>query len=252
MGEHELAHAGATCNFGGFARGAVSGLECARGFVVAEGGFVHEQVGVLCGDDGGGARARVAGHDNPASAPGCSDEVGRLDGASVVEHDGFALVNASPEGSFGDAHLAREIGVESSQAGFFDEGKSEAGGLAMVDGERFNVIVVPANERPWFQPLSYSLRCMVARQQQQASFWTIRPDTLEPLTLKAERDGSGQLPQTSGPALMASRMIIRLDGLMSALWSAEYWFRQGDNLFVHYRGIHGPPGTAETVISLEN
>lgn len=110
----------------------------------------------------------------------------------------------------------------------------------------------PIDERPWFQPLSYSLRCMVARQEEQASFWTIRPDTLEPLTLKAERDGSGQLPQTNGPALMASRMIIRLDGLMSALWSAEYWFRQGDNLFVHYRGTHGPPGTAETVISLEN
>ena len=110
----------------------------------------------------------------------------------------------------------------------------------------------PIDERPWFQPLSYSLRCVVARQEQQASFWTIRPDTLEPLTLKAERDGSAQLPQTSGPALMASRMIIRLDGVMSALWSAEYWFRQGDNLFVHYRGTHGPPGTAETVISLEN
>ena len=109
----------------------------------------------------------------------------------------------------------------------------------------------PIDERPWFQPLSYSLRCMVARQQQQASFWTVRPDTLEALALKAESDGSGPVPQTSGPAQSASRMVIRLDGLMSALWSAEYWFRQGDNLFVHYRGTHGPPGTAETVISLE-
>ena len=104
--------------------------------------------------------------------------------------------------------------------------------------------------RPWFQPLSYSLRCMVARQQAQASFWTIRPDTLETLTLQAAREGSDLLPQEHGPALTASKMVIRLDGVLSALWSAEYWFRQGDNLFVHYRGTHGPPGTAETVISL--
>lgn len=108
----------------------------------------------------------------------------------------------------------------------------------------------PIDARPWFQPLSYSLRCLVARQEQQTSFWTIRPDTLETLTLKAERGGSDQLPQANGPAMPTSRMIIRLDGLMSALWSAEYWFRQSDNLFVQYRGTHGPPGTAETVISL--
>ena len=104
--------------------------------------------------------------------------------------------------------------------------------------------------RPWFQPLSYSLRCMVSRQEEQASFWTIRPDTLETLTLKAQREGSARLPQDNGTELSASKMVIRLDGLMSALWSAEYWFRQGDNLFVQYRGTHGPPGTAETIISL--
>ena len=106
------------------------------------------------------------------------------------------------------------------------------------------------DKRPWYQPLSYSLHCMEKRQQNTASFWTIRPDNLEVLTLKAEREGSGRLPEADGSALPANKVVIRLEGLLSALWSAEYWFRQGDNLFVRYRGTHGPPGVAETVITL--
>jgi len=46
------------------------------------------------------------------------------------------------------------------------------------------------------------------------------------------------------------KVVIELDGLMSAFWQAEYWFRSGDNLFFQYRGTHGPPGTAETRIRL--
>lgn len=106
------------------------------------------------------------------------------------------------------------------------------------------------DSRPWCQPLSFSLQRMMASEQQTASFWTIRPDTLEVLAMQAERGGSEQIATESGGVQTANKVVIRLDGLLSALWQAEYWFRPGDNLFLHYRGTHGPPGTAETRICL--
>ena len=103
--------------------------------------------------------------------------------------------------------------------------------------------------RPWFQPLSFSLQRMVARDQKTAIFWTIRPDTLEVVAMKAEQTGREEI--TIGRETQtADKVVIRLDGLMSALWQAEYWFRPSDNLFVQYKGTHGLPGTAETSINL--
>jgi len=106
------------------------------------------------------------------------------------------------------------------------------------------------DKRPWYQPLSFSLRCMEERKEDSTSFWTVRPDNLDALTLKAERQGSGRLVESDGSEVLANKVVIRLEGLLSGLWSAEYWFRQGDNLFVRYRGTHGPPGVPETLISL--
>ena len=105
--------------------------------------------------------------------------------------------------------------------------------------------------RPWFQPLSYSLQRLVIGNQRQASFWTIRPDTLDVLAMQAEMAGSEAITSADETLTqLANKVIIRPDGILAPLWQAEYWFRQGDHLFVQYRGTHGPPGTAETVISL--
>ncbi len=43
------------------------------------------------------------------------------------------------------------------------------------------------DQRPWYQPLSYSLQRLVARGQQAATFWTIRPDTLDILAMQAKQ-----------------------------------------------------------------
>ena len=104
--------------------------------------------------------------------------------------------------------------------------------------------------RPWYQPLSYCLQQMVARGQQAASFWTIRPDTLAVLAMQAEKTGRDTIPSGNGGVQEANKVVIRLDGMMSNLWQAGYWFRPGDHLFLQYRGTHGPPGTSETLICL--
>ena len=106
------------------------------------------------------------------------------------------------------------------------------------------------DSRPWLQPLSFSLQRLAGSDQQTANFWTIRPDTLEVLAMQAEKAGSEQIVADSGIVHPANKVVIRPDGLLAPLWQAEYWFRQGDNTFLQYRGTHGPPGTAETRICL--
>ena len=114
--------------------------------------------------------------------------------------------------------------------------------------DRYEVI----DSRPWYQPLSFSLQRMMARDQQAARFWTIRPDTLEVLAMQARKAASEQVALDNGTVQAADKVVIHPDGLLSALWQAEYWFRHGDNLFLQYRSTHGLPGTAETRICLIN
>ncbi|ADW17383.1 hypothetical protein Despr_1217 [Desulfobulbus propionicus DSM 2032] len=104
--------------------------------------------------------------------------------------------------------------------------------------------------RPWMQPLSFSLQRLVGEEPQVARFWTIRPDTLDVLAMQAETAGSEPVAIDSGGTRRASKVVIRPEGLLSAFWQAEYWFRDGDNMFLQYRGTHEPPGTAETRICL--
>lgn len=80
--------------------------------------------------------------------------------------------------------------------------------------DRYEVI----DPRPWYQPLSFSLQRMMARDQQAARFWTIRPDTLEVLAMQARKASSEQVALDNGTVQVADKVVIRPDGLLSALW----------------------------------
>ncbi|MBU0961038.1 MAG: hypothetical protein KKD01_12100 [Proteobacteria bacterium] len=105
------------------------------------------------------------------------------------------------------------------------------------------------DERPWFQPLSYCLRTLSRGDTKTLSFWTIRMDTLELVAMQAERRGE-ELIRIEGKKIETRRVEIRKEGFLSVMWSANYWFRTDDNVFVQYRGTHGFPGTPETHVTL--
>ncbi|WP_028581326.1 hypothetical protein [Desulfogranum japonicum] len=105
------------------------------------------------------------------------------------------------------------------------------------------------DERPWYQPLSYSLRAVAEGEPAVSSFWMIRPDTLEVVSLTAEKKKCGTVEVNQG-AVPACEVEIRKEGLFASFWHASYWFRQNDKQFVRYEAVHGAPGTPETVIQL--
>ena len=107
----------------------------------------------------------------------------------------------------------------------------------------------PLDDRPWYQPLSFSLREFLNSAESTRSFWMIRSDNLELITIRAEKLGVEEIA-VSGRKMTARKVEIRKEGLLASLWHGDYWFRTGDNLFVRYQGVHGPPGTPETLVQL--
>ncbi|MDO8948341.1 MAG: hypothetical protein Q7U88_14480 [Desulfocapsaceae bacterium] len=105
------------------------------------------------------------------------------------------------------------------------------------------------DDRPWYQPLSFSLRGFLSSGEGRRSFWMIRSDNLELVTLQAEKMGIEEV-MVLGRKVQAQKVEIRKEGIFASLWHGDYWFRTGDNLFVLYQGVHGPPGTPETVVQL--
>ena len=104
---------------------------------------------------------------------------------------------------------------------------------------------------PWYQTVTFSLRPMVmSKEQDSVSFWTLRPDTLALVKLRAIKETEEQI-QVNNSTVKAQRVRVTPDNeLLSFFWQGNYWFRSQDGVFVKFEGINGPPGTPKTVIEL--
>jgi hypothetical protein len=121
-----------------------------------------------------------------------------------------------------------------------------------LSGVRYGEVyeeTVELDERPWYQPLSYSLRNFLDSEGESMSFWTIRADTVEATTLRVKKASEEEIP-VNGKKIMAQRVELRAEGFFSHFWHGTYWFRKSDKLFLMYRSVHGPPGTPETFVEL--
>jgi len=121
-----------------------------------------------------------------------------------------------------------------------------------IEGIRFgkkysNTVTI--DERPWYQPLSYSLGNFLNSNATKTSFWVIRADKIEVIALTAEKIGDEDL-DFKGVDIPTQKIEVRADGFFSKFWHATYWYRTSDNLFLRYQSTHGLPGSAETIIEL--
>lgn len=105
------------------------------------------------------------------------------------------------------------------------------------------------DDRPWYQPLSFSLRSFFDSPETKISFWMIRSDNLKVVTMQAKKGESEEIT-VAGKKVRAQKVVLSREGLLAGFWQATFWFRQDDRIFVRYQGIHGPPGTSETVVQL--
>jgi hypothetical protein len=103
------------------------------------------------------------------------------------------------------------------------------------------------DDAPWYQAGSLSLRAFVQSDQERTRFWILRPGKFTAHKLQAIREGVDAL-EVDGRTVSAHKIKVCLTGWKAPFWSATYWFRAADGVFLRYEGASGPPGAPETVV----
>lgn len=116
------------------------------------------------------------------------------------------------------------------------------------NGKDYNDVIT-IDERPWYQPLSFSLGKFLNSAEEETAFWVIRADTIEVIALTARKMGEDLL-HIENKDVVSQKVEVRAEGFFSKFWSANYWYRKGDNLFLRYQSVHGLPGTDTTIVEL--
>jgi hypothetical protein len=105
------------------------------------------------------------------------------------------------------------------------------------------------DDDPWYQAGSISLRAFVQSTRDKTRFWILRPGKFTAHKLQATRRGIESL-EVGGQAVSAHKIDVCLTGWKAPFWSATYWFRAEDGVFLRYQGASGPPGSPETIVEL--
>jgi len=116
----------------------------------------------------------------------------------------------------------------------------------VLDGEPVERIF-ELGEDPWFQSIAFSLERFLHSEAREVVFRMLAPRELETVRLRAVRKGVETI-DFGQESTRAVRVELRLAGWRSTLWSAQYWFRERDGVFLKYAGRNGFPGTPDTRI----
>lgn len=100
---------------------------------------------------------------------------------------------------------------------------------------------------PWYQAGSISLRAFARSTEAETRFWILRPGKFTLHKLQATRQGL-EAVKVAGRTVKAHKIKVCLTGWKAPFWSATYWFRAQDGVFLRYQGASGPPGSKETIV----
>lgn len=105
------------------------------------------------------------------------------------------------------------------------------------------------DNRPWFQAWNLSLGPFALSGKNRLEFWTVRNNDLKECTMVVLREKEETI-KINSQAVETVKVKVTLTGWTSVFWSAHYWFRKSDGLYLRYEGANGPPGTPVTVVEL--
>lgn len=101
------------------------------------------------------------------------------------------------------------------------------------------------DELPWNQTFNIGLEQFALNTKTDScKFWAIGvggPGNMKITRFKVKKKSSEPILLTVGNQKMpAIYMTISLTGLLSLFWTGEYWYRQGDGVFLRYKGKNKP------------
>jgi hypothetical protein len=101
---------------------------------------------------------------------------------------------------------------------------------------------------PWYQATSLSLRGLVASDDDDRVFWTIRMKTLTAHKVRAVKKGIERI--ASGESTEAlQRIQLRATGLLAPFWKSDYWFSRPHGWLYRFQAPSGPPGSPMTTVT---
>jgi len=107
--------------------------------------------------------------------------------------------------------------------------------------------ILDIDNAPWYQATSLSLRGLIASDDPQRVFWTIRPDTLTPHKIKAAKKEIETVASEENPKKL-QHIRLRATGMLAPFWKSDYWFALPGGIFQRFEGPSGPPGSPMTVV----
>lgn len=139
-----------------------------------------------------------------------------------------------------------------SEPGKHDITAQRIGNSLAIRGTRYGKEItktVTLDDRPWYQPLSFSLGKFLSSAEAQTSFWTIRAVKIDVVALTAEKVGEETILFETAE-VDADKVEIRAEGFFAKMWHGTYWYRKSDNFFLRYESVHGLPGSEMTTVEL--
>ena len=109
--------------------------------------------------------------------------------------------------------------------------------------------VLKIDDRPWYQATSLSMRGLIASDDSERTFWTIRSDTLTAHKIRAIKKGVETDPSTADGGRQLLHIRLTLPGLLAPFWQSDYWFTLPDGTFYRFEGPSGPPGAPTTTVT---
>lgn len=98
---------------------------------------------------------------------------------------------------------------------------------------------------PWYQNIGFNVGHSI-KNKVSFKFECIRPDNLKFYKMQADAKNTSNIK-----GIDQQRINVRLTGVLSKFFGSDYYIDCQTRQYITYKGVHGPPGTPETIITLK-
>lgn len=118
-----------------------------------------------------------------------------------------------------------------------------------IEGSGGEAKIAAIDSLPWFASLNFGLSELARKGVMEQVFWVVNPDNGKPYKMDARVHGEETIA-IGGVSIPAIRVRMGVNGLPTAFFAMDFWYRKGDFAFVKSVGSEDGPGSPITVVEL--
>lgn len=98
---------------------------------------------------------------------------------------------------------------------------------------------------PWYQHIGFNVGYSM-KGKSNIKFECIRPDNLKLYEMQADAKET-----VNNNSTQEQRINVHLTGMLAKFFGCDYYIDSITRQFIRYKGVQGPPGTPETIITIK-